>query len=667
VQRQRRALAALGACALAAVFAQPCLGLDIVRKGKPVASIVLPAQPLAIESYAAEELQYHVKAASGAQLQIVSEDSATGSGLHIYLGHCRAAAEAGADPSGLPGNGYVIRTAGRNLYVAGHDSPGEATNMNTHAGTLFAVYDLLEEHLGVRWLWPGKLGEVIPSRKDVTLPVLNKSVKPVLWFKEWRGGLAGGRYGRYDPSQEFSRQQAKWLRRQRFGRSVQPSYGHSFGDYWGRFSKTHPEYFAMMPDGTRGPNPVRTAQGPVDPRFIHMCVSEPGLWKQIIEDWKAKGMPEFLNICENDGYAECCCPRCLSWDVVDTGLRGRDYASELELVPVPADKRVDAAKRMLDAGVLHWPLQLGSLSDRYARYAKIVSEQARAIRPDVKVVSYAYDNYRKPPFKTVTLSENVVLGFVPWFAFPYNREVSETFQTEWAGWAATGASLFLRPNYTLEGHCLPVSYARELGQDLKFAMAHSMKGADFDSLTGQYSTQGPTMYMLVKILNHPLASIDAVIDEFCSAFGPAQQAIKKYFQHWEAVTQALSMEKVQSIKKAKRKYGELDTAGLLEGPEIFTPDAMRKGWTFLETARKQAAGDALASARVEWLAKGLKHTELVLAAQKAYERGVDTGDRSEFEKAHKELTEFRKQHATDGIANFGRLSGPENRIWGVRR
>ena len=44
-----------------------------------------------------------------------------------------------------------------------------------------------------------------------------------------------------------------------------------------------------------------------------------------------------------------------------------------------------------------WQLQLGSLSDRYAKFWKAVADEAVKIRPDVKVTSYAYDNYRKPP------------------------------------------------------------------------------------------------------------------------------------------------------------------------------------------------------------------------------------------------------------------------------
>ena len=37
-----------------------------------------------------------------------------------------------------------------------------ASNLGTPVGTLFAVYDVLDNDLGVRWLWPGKSGEFVP-------------------------------------------------------------------------------------------------------------------------------------------------------------------------------------------------------------------------------------------------------------------------------------------------------------------------------------------------------------------------------------------------------------------------------------------------------------------------------------------------------------------------
>jgi hypothetical protein len=636
----------LWTAAIFATFAIFLLGtrfanaVELVRDGKAVATIVIPADDLAVESYAAQELQYHVKASSGAELPIASESKPIQAGPHVYLGHCKAAAAAGVDPSALPGNAYIVKTVGDDLFICGRDSKGDPLGRDTHEGTLFGVYDILETNLGVRWLWPGKLGEVIPSHTTVSLPALDATVKPLLWFKEWRNESIPG--------------EKVWLKRQRFGRSVQPSYGHSFGDYWARFGKTHPEYFGMFPDGVRGAGKAAVA-GDYD---IHMCVSEPGLVTQIIEDWKAKGSPEFLNVCENDGWAGCACERCLSWDQPNPEN------------PVPFDKRLEAAKNVFaghDGPRDEWMLQLGSLSDRYARFWHNVAEEAVKTRPDVKVVSYVYDNYRRAPVKAV-LSANVLCGVVPQESiFGYDKNDSEVFRRDWSGWEKTGCMLFLRPNYTLQAQNFPAFYARTMGEDLKFSMAHSLKGTDFDSLTSKYATQGPSLYMLATILNHPDASVDGVIDEFCAAFGPAKGSVKAYFDYWESVYPQYSAEEKAARIKAKRKYG-----GGMYGPyyllagEIFTPPVMEAGWRILNEARAQAAGDAVATERVEWLVKGLTHTDLVLAAEKAYEQGIDGGDKTGFTKALAALTDFRAQNAEYDKTNFAGLTGNE-RVWTRKR
>ena len=224
-----------------AVVGPSAAGVELVRDGKPLASIIIPAEPLPVESYAAKELQYHVESATGSELPIVSEDQQVPLGVHIFLGHCKATQEARVDPTSLPGNSYILKTIGHDLYLVGKDSRGDPLDADTHEGTLFGVYDILENQMQVRWLWPGKLGEVIPSRKNLSIAPADASVKPLLWFKHWREGSTKG--------------ERVWLKRQRFGRSIQPQYGHSFGTYWPRFSQAHPEYFAMLPDGTRGMDP----------------------------------------------------------------------------------------------------------------------------------------------------------------------------------------------------------------------------------------------------------------------------------------------------------------------------------------------------------------------------------------------------------------------------
>jgi hypothetical protein len=382
-----------------------------------------------------------------------------------------------------------------------------------------------------------------------------------------------------------------------------------------------------------------------------MCVSEPGLVRQIIADWREKGAPEFLNVCENDGWAGCACPRCLSWDEPDPEN------------PAPFDKRLEAAQRAFsgqEGRRDEWMLRLGSLSDRFARFWENVSVEAVKVRPDVKVVSYVYDNYRKPPVKAM-LNANVLCGLVPQESiFGYSKRDSEIFRRDWSGWEKTGCLLFLRPNYTLQAPNFPAFYARTLGEDLKFALAHGLKGTDFDSLTGKYAVQGPSLYMLARILNHPEDSVEAVIEEFCAAFGPARTSVREYFDLWESIYPQYSETEQADRIQAKRKYG----AGLygpyyILAPALYPPEIMSQAWSCLKKAEQEAAGDPAAAPRIEWLGKGLKQAELMLAAERAYERGVDTGDKREFLAAAQSLRDFRQANLEYDKTNFAGLGGTE--------
>ena len=124
------------------------IAVELVRDGKARAVIVIPAGPLAVESYAAKELQYHLQTSSGAELPIISEDKPVPAGARVYLGHCKASAAASIDPSALPGNAYIVKTIGDDLFVCGNDSPGDPLDRDTREGTLFGVYDILETNLG---------------------------------------------------------------------------------------------------------------------------------------------------------------------------------------------------------------------------------------------------------------------------------------------------------------------------------------------------------------------------------------------------------------------------------------------------------------------------------------------------------------------------------------
>jgi hypothetical protein len=311
-------------------------GFEIVRDGKATTVIVIPDKAIDCVQRAAEELQYNVKEASDATLEIIRESAMpqTNQGC-IYLGVCEATKRTGIITDKLTHNGFIIKTAGSDLFLAGRDTDGSwrENNWPQERGTLLAVYYFLDNHMGVRWLWPGKLGEVIPKTSDIIVNKLDKTVALPMISSRFGAPQFDVGWSNKQSQKQFAENEDLWMNRQFFYWNTSASAYHSFEKYWERFHKSHPEYFNMLPDGTRRFDLHYTAGG--SPEYISMCISEPNLWKQIIEDWKATRTKDNPNIyiSENDTAGRCCCSKCMSWDVPDPELN------------IPWNKRLEYAKR----------------------------------------------------------------------------------------------------------------------------------------------------------------------------------------------------------------------------------------------------------------------------------------------------------------------------------
>lgn len=624
--------------------------LDLVVAGRAAATLVIPDEALPVEAAAAVELQYHVRRASGAELPIVKESQCQVRQDLVYLGHCTATAALGLDPAALPPNGYAVRTVGSALFLAGDDSPGDVFwilhGNRTRVGTLFAVYDLLERHLGARWLWPGPLGEVIPAATTLRLDVPDQTSGPPFVHTRWRDGgpAMAGPQGWALPEHRaaYLNEQGKWLRRHRFAMGINMDMAHSFTDWWGRFGREHPEYFNLLPDGTRRSDPLYHGG---QPTLISMCVGQPALWRQKVADWAARraaGRP-YVDLSENDTPGKCVCPLCLAMDAADP------------VAKVPAEARAAAAQKAFMANDPEWHQALGSLSDRYARYYLAVQKEAEQIEPQAVVMGYAYANYVKPPLAT-RLNERVVIGIVPALMFPWTAEKRAAFIAQWDGWSAAGARLLLRPNYMLDGHCLPINVARALGEDFSYAVRHGLIGTDFDSLTGQWSTQGPALYVLARLHGAPHLSAVECLEEYWAGFGPAAAAVSAYFGHWEAVSMAVTDELYrQADLHWSRFYRDADV--------VFTPEVMARGRDLLQAAATAAAGDRVAAARVAFLDNGWRQAEMTLATQRAFREYRRTGRLEPYVAALDRLDTFRAEVEADFVANMAYLCWAENRDW----
>ena len=656
-------LVLLSVILLSNLVVSPAAALDIVQNGHAACAIVVPDQGLPVVRYAAEELQYHVKEATGASLPILTESQNPPKVNLIYLGACQATHEAGIHTDGLASNSFRIKLIGSNLFIVGDDSDGPVLGVlhrnSTRVGTLFGVYEFLDTYMGVRWLWPGKRGEVIPRRSDIAIARWDQTWQPPLLHSRLRdyhtAGIWKDGWNLPQVREDYLKEQSVWMRRHRFARGVSLDYGHGFEDYWKRFGESHPEYFNLLPDGTRRPDPnLWNGQ----PRLVSLSLSEPELWKQIVKDWKSrpKGDEPWLNLCLNDTATKCLCEKCLAWDVPDPNHSA------------PLNKRLEMAKEAFFQGDRHWEKHLGSLSDRCAKFYLAVQREAEKTDPDVTVIALAYQNYTLPPLET-RLNERIIIHGVLDVGW---RSGFEDFRKQWEGWAATGVRLSLRPNSFLEGHNMPLIFVRQFGQCFSYAFQNSMIGTDFDSLTGQWATQGPNLYALGRMHTRGDWSIDDVLDEYYQAFGPAEAAVRQYFGHWESVSQnaAKNMDELSELAVKQGKGGAPGDPEpfqwhhfLRAADLIFTPEVMAEGRALLDEAHEAARGDDLAEGRVAFLEKGFRNVELTLAAQSACARYKETGEIEGYRSAISKLDEYRAEVEGDCIANMGFLAWNETREW----
>ena len=98
-------------------------------------------------------------------------------------------------------------------------------------GDYRAVEDFLERECGVRWLWPGTTGEVVPSLKTLKLKPGFHTDRPAFSVRVLKYGI--------EPA---------WGRRMKLGQSVDYITGHAFKRLVppSKYFAEHPEYFALV-------------------------------------------------------------------------------------------------------------------------------------------------------------------------------------------------------------------------------------------------------------------------------------------------------------------------------------------------------------------------------------------------------------------------------------
>ena len=609
--------------------------------------IVIPDNPVPGVSLAAKELAYHLRCATGKKLPVIKESAVKAGEKYFYLGDCKY--NAALKGSSMPWNTGVIKVNKDSIQFAGLDGSSRVIHDTNSCGTLFAVYEFLEKNLGVRWIWPGKYGEVIPRCRKLAIKEGITTVKPVLISSEFRSypdkRLAAKGWSSVKAMNSYFNTERLWLLRHRFSKNRQFMAGHAFSTYYKRYHKTNPEFFSLLPNGKRTLSPYKGKKA----HYASSCVTNPEFIKTVVANWAARDSSAMLNLNENDTAGECVCDNCLTADNS----------------PIPNAQRRAAAKKAFDSGkdVKRWAYSLGSLSDRYCQFLLAAQKEADKINPNHTICGLIYANYSEPPTDKIKLNNRMHLRFCPPVMYPFTKEKISDYKRIWQGWAKTGAKLQFRPNFTWSGNYFPIQYHREFYEMFTFAYKNNMASSDMDALVGQHMVQGLVDYVIVSLNHRPNVPLAQLEDEFYSFFGAAKEPVKKYFEY---VTH-LSM--VQGYPD--KAFSESDIEGgmgparymIYVGDTLFTPEVMAKCFKMVDDAAKTPGLDKVSARRVQMLRYGLTQMELAMKAQREYRKHLKGASLDSFYAAYAELTKFRRSIEKYNLTNMTKLYYFDNLAW----
>jgi hypothetical protein len=547
----------LVAASLLLAVAVPASAVELVKDGKPAATIVADAPPApkaapkggkkrAPEAAAGGEgqavrlLVQWVKKITDAELPVADK---AGAGPAIYVG--RAAVRAGLkldDIDSPTREGVRIVVEDKRVLIGGQSD----------AATVKAVCRFLEE-LGCRYLMDGPLGEVYPRSRDLAVRPITITERPGLlernpkgptwrggYWKEWNG--AGG---------------------ENFG------HAHSWGRYIpkGTFAQ-HPEYFAMGADGKRKDGDW-------------LCTSNPAVREMFADQVISaiKGGTRHPSISPPDGRGYCQCEKC----------KAQDDPKSIE----PSSGSV-------------------SMSNRYADFFDDVGRRVAKACPDSVLSFYVYADYTQPPTVAKKLSPNLCATIAPirycrLHALGDPHCPSRKQQVEMVdGWAKVASRLgYYNYMYNLADGSLPMCKLTPCRVEFPALASRGLTYMTIEVLSNWY-VYGPQIYLSLRLAYDPKADAAALFDDYCTKFyGPAAGPMRAYWLGIDEATAKL----------------ECHSGGFYGLAAAYTPEFCRACESRLKQAAEAAKGDAVYAERVAMHAAGFRNVLDYRAIGDAMSRG----------------------------------------------
>lgn len=434
----------------------------LVTGGRPNAEIILPGEapytPVRIfprdRTQIAAMLSEYIQQATGAELPLAEKTS---------------------------GNRIELRVEEGNMDIEGFriefpDEQGVVITGASMRALEYGVYEFLERFVGVRWLFPGKLGIEIPKTDNLSIPRQNIRMEPSFL----RRFLSGGSHTQ-EPAATFY----QWMVNLRGNFHNRLNSTHALWQFVPpeKFAESNPEFYPIL-------NGKRFIPKPGEVLWWQPCLTSPGLVNAV-----ASAIPENSSIVafsSNDGGRFCECDACLAVDKLRTNYLGFPHRSR-----------------------------------SFVAFANAVAKQ----RPKAILCFGAYTDLAEPPENLVleaNLIPSITCDSFQWLD-PARRKAFQDAVRKWDQVTPSPISWY---DYIYgHGYALPRYYGLTLASNVKWLYENNVRYFSAEYYPDGDWQDAPKAYILLKLLWNVNEDPEALLDDWCrSAVGAAAGSqLKAYF------------------------------------------------------------------------------------------------------------------------------------------
>ncbi len=526
------AIAALGTVSAFAGVGE----VQLSRGGSAAAVIVVAKDADKAARFAATDLKWHLDSITGGDFKIITDEEAKKGADGKLLVCVGPSSLTTAKRGDFEQQEFSVKAYPGRIELAGRDKPDRGDfvlkiepegvvlkgtpDFFDDQGTMYAVYDFLENECDVVWADTSDLGTVLPRKPDLAVRVADRTKKPFVAYRGgtitghrlktdlWKRGTPGSdafRAVAYRHPKRYDAQDRLFRLRHRIGgvnRNANHSFYHYYGKYWDEKSKNFirkwPEIFAK---GYVGQPP-------------QMCYSSREFIDLVIKDVRAyfDQDPETGkfhwgrdNYCLEpmDNSFFCKCPKC---------------ASQLE--PERASEN-------------------GAESTYWFRFVKTVADEIKKSHPAKRISTLAYHSHEALP-NGVTLPDNVVVYFCIYAnRMPYSIVCDQQLarMKEWRdAYPRQPLAMWLYNTFPVEYsdksgfNCLPGFFANEAYRQFQFFKESDVRAGIFHcGFNGEVDN-----FMHLEWMIDPDRKPEEMLDEYFRGYGKAAAALKEYYRTVEA-------------------------------------------------------------------------------------------------------------------------------------